>query len=573
MTTDHTLPDLAFLLPRLAEDALTPATFRQLEHLLDSDASARTEYRRHMAVHAMLYWRWHNRDRGQALSAADIHGGGIAEFDAQPPLPHDLPQAWPAGIAPWPPHLFSPGSDRHGAFGYLDSGWPVAYLVATVVFAIGFLVGAVVHVSQPPHVVRDSVPQPAVFAPNPTTVARITAMVDCEWEGAGSAEQDSGANQKSEIRNPNSLLRLGDRLALRSGLLEITYKTGAKVILQGPAVYEVEAENGGLLSRGTLTGKATSARSHGLTIRSPTATVVDLGTEFGVDVADESSTTVHVFAGSVNVVGCPTGASKTIAAGETMHVHSGVPGRVERETTPKNFIRVVPLTLPQLPLTDNFDGDTIDWTKWRVHLLPFGGSHVVQDKHRIRLTNRGYLITRNQYPPDMFGGITVSGRWKAAKKRTTSLQMDILQILTRSDGIPESGNGETQVGLEFTVDDGASNDPYAAKRAVIRARGDLAIRDLVQTGALAIRDRGNYWFAIVDRGSAGLSVTITEIENPANTASATAVLTADNAGCGYVVFHNLAKVESDGSDPGNHLTYLDDITIAPAKPDGTRPMQ
>ena len=36
------------------------------------------------------------------------------------------------------------------------------------------------------------------------------------------------------IRNPKSLVSLGDKFALASGLMEITYDTGAKVILQGP---------------------------------------------------------------------------------------------------------------------------------------------------------------------------------------------------------------------------------------------------------------------------------------------------------------------------------------------------
>ena len=37
-------------------------------------------------------------------------------------------------------------------------------------------------------------------------------------------------------------------IALASGLMEITYDTGAKVILQGPVTYEVESTGGGFLS-------------------------------------------------------------------------------------------------------------------------------------------------------------------------------------------------------------------------------------------------------------------------------------------------------------------------------------
>ena len=45
----------------------------------------------------------------------------------------------------------------HGTVGLFSSGWPVAYLVATVIFGIGLLIGSVVHVSQPQQVARQSV--------------------------------------------------------------------------------------------------------------------------------------------------------------------------------------------------------------------------------------------------------------------------------------------------------------------------------------------------------------------------------------------------------------------------------
>ena len=83
--------------------------------------------------------------------------------------------------------------------------------------------------------------------------------------------------------------------------MEITYDTGAKVILQGPVTYEVESGNGGYLAVGKLTGRVTTQAARGLTIRTPTATVTDLGTEFGVEVSKERHTTSHVFRGVVEV--------------------------------------------------------------------------------------------------------------------------------------------------------------------------------------------------------------------------------------------------------------------------------
>ena len=93
--------------------------------------------------------------------------------------------------------------------------------------------------------------------------------------------------------------------------------------------YEVESPHGGFLSVGKLTARVEKKAEGGgrraeveisnpqspipnpsllstlhsplFTVRTPTATVTDLGTEFGVEVSKEGHTTSHVFRGSVEV--------------------------------------------------------------------------------------------------------------------------------------------------------------------------------------------------------------------------------------------------------------------------------
>jgi hypothetical protein len=48
---------------------------------------------------------------------------------------------------------------------------------------------------------------------------------------------------------------LGRKYNLISGLMEITYETGAKVILQGPCAFAVEPKTGGYLALGKLTAR------------------------------------------------------------------------------------------------------------------------------------------------------------------------------------------------------------------------------------------------------------------------------------------------------------------------------
>jgi hypothetical protein len=133
-------------------------------------------------------------------------------------------------------------------------------------------------------------------------------MVDCRW------------NDPKTPPATDAFVSLGQKFVLLSGLVEITYDTGAKVILQGPVTYEVESNNGGYLAVGKLTAKLEKgpkskvqgpksdlATSHqplatGLfAIRTPSAIVTDLGTEFGVEVNKQGSTTSHVFRGSVEL--------------------------------------------------------------------------------------------------------------------------------------------------------------------------------------------------------------------------------------------------------------------------------
>ena len=158
------------------------------------------------------------------------------------------------------------------------------------------------------------------------------ALVDCQW-----ADSDTEAFEHDGVP-------LGREYALASGFLEITYDTGAKVILQGPATYEVESNSGGFLSLGKLTArvenKGTGVRGQGsgskgertanlpsprsegegepttslaprpssltpehyplstihyplFSVRTPTAVVTDLGTEFGVEVDRQGLTTIR----------------------------------------------------------------------------------------------------------------------------------------------------------------------------------------------------------------------------------------------------------------------------------------
>jgi hypothetical protein len=187
-----------------------------------------------------------------------------------------------------------------GTTGWFSSGWPVAYLIATLVVGIGLWISSVTPALYPQQIAkRSSSTRGIESAPEPqmVSVGRITGMAECRW-----------ARDVVPLL-VNDAVPVGREIKLESGLMQITYDTGAKVILQGPTTYEVESAKGGYLSVGKLTAriakKAEKSNPQSLipnplfAVRTPTATVADLGTEFGVEVSREGTTAVHVLQGVV----------------------------------------------------------------------------------------------------------------------------------------------------------------------------------------------------------------------------------------------------------------------------------
>jgi hypothetical protein len=108
------------------------------------------------------------------------------------------------------------------------------------------------------------------------------------------------AQWDSDLRPREFLMRLreGEKLHLLSGLAQLEFYSGARIILQGPSEFTPTGPTGGRLESGRLTGKVDGGKFHLIT---PTAKVIDLGTEFGVTVGPTSNTDVCVFVGEVEV--------------------------------------------------------------------------------------------------------------------------------------------------------------------------------------------------------------------------------------------------------------------------------
>lgn len=147
-----------------------------------------------------------------------------------------------------------------------------------------------------------SASQRAAIMPGPTSVARATAVVNCEW-----------LDSDSELKFGDQLSP-GQRIRLTQGLLQLTFGTGAKVVVEGPADFVATTATEAVLAEGKIAA-AVPRFARGYTILTPTAEIVDLGTEFGVNVDAKGTSEIHVFDGDVVARSRENG----VAQGELLH--------------------------------------------------------------------------------------------------------------------------------------------------------------------------------------------------------------------------------------------------------------
>ena len=84
------------------------------------------------------------------------------------------------------------------------------------------------------------------------------------------------------------------------GLLQLEFYGGATVVVEGPAEIEVLDESRVICRFGRLRAHVPD-QARGFTVLAPSFELVDLGTEFGLDVTDDGAAEVHVFDGRVEL--------------------------------------------------------------------------------------------------------------------------------------------------------------------------------------------------------------------------------------------------------------------------------
>ncbi|MBA2112913.1 FecR domain-containing protein [Bremerella alba] len=94
---------------------------------------------------------------------------------------------------------------------------------------------------------------------------------------------------------------------LKEGMVELAFKRGASVIIEGPAVFRVESEERLALDVGRCSVHAPEG-AEGFQVETPEVNVIDRGTRFSVHVLEDNATEVQVVEGAADIYG-----KKTIA--------------------------------------------------------------------------------------------------------------------------------------------------------------------------------------------------------------------------------------------------------------------
>lgn len=120
------------------------------------------------------------------------------------------------------------------------------------------------------------------------TIATLIDVKGCQWD-----------------QTPQ--LALNDRLTagpviLSAGVALFEFDDGARLALEGPATLELSTASAARLTFGSASVRCEDG-SEGFMLATPSAKVIDLGTEFGVSVGNDGATAVEVLDGEVEIMG------------------------------------------------------------------------------------------------------------------------------------------------------------------------------------------------------------------------------------------------------------------------------
>jgi hypothetical protein len=239
--------ELHELLTALLDERLTTEAQHRLEQLLSDYPEARRLYLDYFELHNELYWR--DGAAVSSLNPATLAHGGPSPSSVQP----------------------GKTATRQKVLTGLRRTTP--WIIAVSVLLAAGLIGRTFFLQT---------------APSETPTAVVIATVDAVW---------------SDGRSP---LAAGDEFpagdfGLETGRATIRASNGAEVSLAAPVRGRLESPSLLRIDAGRATVRCETDTSIGFRVVTPAAEMIDLGTEFGVQVEASGTSEIHVFEGVVLV--------------------------------------------------------------------------------------------------------------------------------------------------------------------------------------------------------------------------------------------------------------------------------
>lgn len=282
--------ELLTLCERLCDGVIMPEEFDRLEAMIVATVEARAFYIDYVGgLHGTLRWmaatesgrsmpstagtlvpddrpalfpavsfdpEWFNQE---LLNAGPMPGGG-------PPMPSsDAGDEVDSLCA-----ATDKGASPSGIFGFMTYKWFALSWMVLLLVTVGWMV-----------ISRIAGREAGPFA-------TLVHTAGCVWSSSRVSPQEGDR------------LKGNDEIELIQGVAELEFDNGTRVVLEGPIQVSVTGPDGVLCRRGTMVAFVPS-EAIGFTVGTPLASVVDLGTEFGVAVADDGESEVHVFKGAVQL--------------------------------------------------------------------------------------------------------------------------------------------------------------------------------------------------------------------------------------------------------------------------------
>ncbi|HOW64560.1 MAG TPA: hypothetical protein P5186_18885 [Candidatus Paceibacterota bacterium] len=313
-------PELAGLIEKFYLQALSEPENRRLNDLLRHDDKARSFLLAYGSIHARLAWEF-----GPTLAEKSLAQFSRVEDEAGSLRPHRSRQEessfnWLAWL-----------SQRRSSLVRL--GWAFAVL------ALGLGVFLV----------------PLLWPARTEPLAVITRCLGAQT-----------ADSRGAIR-PGQRLGPG-RLSLEAGTVELTIQNGARILLEGPATLELLTPLRAYLQAGQAVVHVPEAAS-GFVLETRDASVLDVGTEFGVKVGPDRGTEVQVYQGSVfttpKLLGGHTNSPQRLLSGSAARINPDAVEPIQSlPFAPDRFVRQLPETksgsTDNLPLSNQPRWDRIE---------------------------------------------------------------------------------------------------------------------------------------------------------------------------------------------------------------------